>query len=114
MVSQEAAKLSNKKKKDMTKIMIEAGSPQRAIALIPEALKLCAECRRFEQTGTTPALSLNLTYVFNHSVYFDLVFVDDWNVHIICIVFPDVSWWMGECKVCCVRRQRGPMLKSLS
>ena len=62
----------------MKTIFRHAGVPVRAIALVPEALKMCTECKRYELTGTMPATSMSIVLHFNAQVYADIVFIDDW------------------------------------
>ena len=62
----------------MTEMLKLAGAPVRAIALIPEALRLCLECRRHQRLLAKPHVSMRFVTVFNYEVYLDLLFFDDW------------------------------------
>ena len=60
----------------LTQILRAAGSPAKAIALIPSIVQASQICRRWTRPGNKTVLSAHLPTSFNEEVQFDLLFYE--------------------------------------
>lgn len=60
----------------LTQILRAAGSPAKALALIPSIVRACQICRRWTRPGNKTVLSAHLPTSFHEEVQFDLLFYE--------------------------------------